>query len=123
MNKEQMDKLLVMAVEKYEILVIKSVLKKIPSQSVYKELAVGKTDFVRLKNKLLLVGRILEVNEKDRILIAAVDSGIGNANPCIMVVLMEEESVFIDAFAVEGLIKQRTARNAVDSLCKKLQGK
>ncbi len=123
MDKEMMDKLLCKAVEKYEISVTEKMLKKVPSQSVYETLKAEGFDYAQLRNKLYSLGNVLEEDKKKKSYVTAINGGIGKANPCIVLTCMDKDTVYIDAFAPEGLINQHTAKKVVESLKKVLSSR
>ena len=50
-----------------------------------------------------------------------IESGVMNANPCIVVTQLFENKAVMFGFAREGLIKQQTARKAINKLKKELE--
>ena len=66
------------------------------------------------------IGNILQFDEENQVCTAVVGSGFANMNPALVVAMMEDQTLYLAAYAKEGLIKQHTAekalKNIVDSL-------
>ena len=121
MDKKQMDQFLIKAVKKFEPGVNEKMLEKVSKQSEYAELQIDGISFLAVRDKLILLGKVLEENEKKKLYTGCINAGVGNSNPCILVVYVNENQVVIDAFAREGLITQHTAKKAVKKLKESLQ--
>ena len=121
MDKKQMDQFLIKAVKKFEPGVNEKMLEKVSKQSEYAELQIDGISFLAVRDKLILLGKVLEENEKKKLYTGCINAGVGNSNPCILVVYVNENQVVIDAFAREGLINQHTAKKAVKKLKESLQ--
>lgn len=123
MENEQLYKRLQKSVKKYEPGADDKLLKKVETQCVYEEIDSKGLKFKQLRDKLMLLGSIMEEDEKKNIYVAVVNAGAKNGNPCIMVANLLEDKVAVYAYAREGLIKQHTAKKAVDKLKKEVKKK
>lgn len=121
MENELLYKKLENAVKKYEPGADKKLLSKVKTQCSYETIDCKGLRFKQLRDKLLLIGTILEEDEQNNTYVAVVNAGIKNGNPCIMVTNLAADQVAIYAFAREGLIKQQTAKKAIEILKKKLE--
>ena len=121
MDKKQMDQFLIKAVKKFEPGVNEKMLEKVSKQSEYEELQIDGITFLAVRDKLILLGKVLEENEKKKLYTGCINAGVGNSNPCILVVYVNVNMVVIDAFAREGLINQHTAKKAVKKLKESLR--
>ena len=71
-----------------------------------------------IRDALIEVGDILEEKLDAGIYIAAVKAGSGDANPALVVALVEGSKCSLAACAREGLIKQSTAKKAIEKIKK-----
>ena len=120
MDKDSMIKRLKEAVAKYLPSADKKLLSQISNQYIYEELDKN-IEFLLLRDVLLDVGTILEEDIENCTYVAVIESGVLNANPCIVVAQLFDNKVVINGFAQEGLIKQQTARKAINKLKKELE--
>ncbi len=116
MDKESLYKQLENAVNKYEPGADKKLMSKVKTQCSYETIDCKGLRFKQLRDKLLLIGTILEEYEQNKTYVAVVNAGIKNGNPCIMVTNLAADQVTIYAFAREGIIKQQTAKKAIEKL-------
>lgn len=71
-----------------------------------------------VRDVLTEVGDILKEDLEDRCYVAVVMAGTGNANPALVVALIEKSKCSLGACAKEGLIKQSTAKKALEKIKK-----
>ena len=116
MDKKQMDQFLIKAVKKFEPGVNEKLLDKVCKQSEYAEVKIEGIKYKIVRDNLIFLGKILDENEKRKTYTVCINAGVANSNPCIVVVYVDTDLVFIDAFAREGLINQHTARKAVKKI-------
>ena len=116
-----MDQFLIKAVKKFEPGVNEKLLEKVSKQSEYLEMNIEGIKYEIVRDNLILLGNILEENEKRKTYTVCINAGVANSNPCIIVVYVDKDEVFIDAFAREGLIKQHTARKAIKKIKDKFE--
>lgn len=121
MDKKQMDQFLIKAVKKFEPGVNPKMLEKVSKQSEYAELSIEGIKYKVVRDNLILLGNILEENEKKKTYTVCINAGVANSNPCIIVVYVDMDKVFINAFAREGLINQHTARKAIKKIKDKFE--
>ncbi len=121
MDKKQMDQFLLKAVKKYEPGVTAKMLEKVDKQCEYAEITVKGINYRIVRDNLIILGNIIEQNEKKKTYTVCINAGVANSNPCIIVVYVDKDLVFVDAFAREGLINQHTARKAVKKIKDKFE--
>ena len=108
------------AVAKYVPGADKKLLSQVTRQYISEELDITLA-FLQLRDVLLNIGTILEEDKDNNIYVAVIESGVMNANPCIVVTQLFENKAVMFGFAREGLIKQQTARKAINKLKKELE--
>ncbi len=90
-----------------------------------KQATFGKIEFQEelhtlrvIRDVLIEVGDILEEDLDSGCYIATVKAGVGSANTAIVVALVDGQVSFFGACAKEGLIKQSTAKKALEKIKK-----
>lgn len=73
-------------------------------------------DKTKLRFHLMKIGRILEYDEGLNIFVAIIKSGLGNKNPAIVGLMLQDKMLYIVAYAKEGLIHQGTAQKAIQKI-------
>lgn len=71
---------------------------------------------MKLRDYLMEIGTILEIDEKSGIYVELVKCGIGNKNPAIVGMKLKNKMLYIASYAKEGLINQRTAEKAIQKI-------
>jgi len=71
-----------------------------------------------VRDALIEVGEILEEDLDSGLYIATVKAGAANANPALVVAIAEAHGAKLGACAKEGLIKQSTAKKAIEKVRK-----
>ena len=78
-------------------------------------------DFLLVSQLLNAIGNILQFDEENQVCTAVVGSGFANMNPALVVAMMENQTLYLAAYAKEGLIKQHTAEKALKNIVDSLQ--
>ena len=91
----------------------KAALKLATSSVEAKIQSINGDTYAQAKAALCKCGTILEENSADKIISGAILAGTANLNPSIVVLWIEDNTIYIKASAKEGLIKQHTAERAV----------
>ena len=118
-SKENQDQILIQTLADFDILGkgkgIEAVAKRLPTISYQKTVTISKENTLEYCEKILKKqGNILKYDEDNQRLIAIVGSGFWNLNPTIIVLQITNGEVHISAAAKEGLIKQHSAKKAID---------
>lgn len=72
-----------------------------------------KVTYKKLRDLIIRIGKIIDENEEQQIYVFTIQSGkLGNE--AVVVLGMQEQDVYMRAFAKEGLIKQHTCERALD---------
>lgn len=72
--------------------------------------------FLELRDSLIGSGRIIEEDEESETYVVEIKAGIGNMNPAMVSMCIEEGMLVCFAYAKEGKINQNTASNALDKI-------
>lgn len=86
--------------------------KKVTTDSIY----VGDIKQIRVRDYLMEVGTILEVDEKSGTFVAIIKSGIFNKNLAIVGLMLKDKTLYIAAYAKEGFINQRTTEKVIQNI-------
>lgn len=92
---------------------------KLPTEAVHMNIENG--DFLLVSQLLNAIGNILQFDEENQVCTAVVGSGFANMNPALVVAMMEDQTLYLAAYAKEGLIKQHTAEKALKNIVDSLQ--
>ena len=75
---------------------------------------------VEVKEAFMEVGKVIELSDDGMECVAVVGAGVANMNIALVVTKMGKDKVEFAATANEGLIKQNTAKHAIDRVEKRL---
>lgn len=92
---------------------------KLPTEAVHINIENG--DFLLVSQLLNAIRKILQFDEENQVCTAVVGSGFANMNPALVVAMMEDQTLYLAAYAKEGLIKQHTAEKALKNIVDSLQ--
>ncbi len=125
MNKDKLYSLLVDAIIRFDesqgILHTKDSLKILSTETAYGEIEAKESDaFLNARNALIESGKVLREERNKGLIEGLVFSGLGNMNPAVLVISVEKNTIYISAYAKEGLIKQHTAEKAIKRFQKAL---
>ena len=123
MTEKEINDVLLEAVSKFGKLIglssVKLTAKQLKTCSARKDFnSKAKDPFFDAKNALISSGKVLE-DEKEKT--GIVYAGAANLNPAVVSVKVEGSRVYIQAYAKEGLIKQKTAEKAVETVIRELE--
>lgn len=76
---------------------------------------------MKLRDQLMEIGTILEYDEESGVFIATIESGFGKKNLAIVGLVLRNETLYAVAYAEEGLIKQNTAKKAIQRIWARFQ--
>lgn len=71
---------------------------------------------LKLRDCLMEIGTILELEEHANVFVAIINSGFANRNPAIVGLRLTDSMLYIVAYANEGLIHQETAKKAIQKI-------
>ena len=71
---------------------------------------------MKLRDHLMEIGTILEHDEKSGTFVVTIGSGFGKKNLAIVGLMFKNETLYAVAYAEEGLIKQNTAKKAIQRI-------
>lgn len=119
MTKEKINGLLADAVGKYGLMigtkVTKNVVNKLPTTSEIKTFNSKEDDsFLNARNALMECGKVLLEDRENHIIEGIIYAGVANMNPSIAVIYVTKKEIQIATYAKEGLIKQHTAKKAIE---------
>lgn len=100
---------------------IKKVAMKLKKEFYIKKVESDYDTIVTIRDDLEKIGKILEENKKENYYLLSVGGGLLNLNPAICIVKLDKGIMNIIGYAKEGLIKQNTAKKAVDRIAKLLR--
>ena len=100
---------------------IKKVAMKLKKEFYIKKVESDCDTIVTIRDDLEKIGKILEENKKENYYLLSVGGGLLNLNPAICIVKLDKGIMNIIGYAKEGLIKQNTAKKAVDRIAKLLR--
>ena len=99
---------------------IKKIASKLKKDFCIEKVKSDDDSIVVFRDDLEKTGKILEENKKENYYLISVGGGLLNLNPAICIVKLDKGIVNIIGYAKEGLIKQNTAKKAVDRISKVL---
>jgi hypothetical protein len=117
-TKEELSEELTRALRQYGVdygfVITDKSLSKMMKTKVFETVGCGGVDGKRLCEALMKSGKILEQSDDGKRYIAVVGAGVANRNVAFVVLALNKESLSAAAVAREGIIKQGTARKAID---------
>lgn len=121
---KKIDDLLLEKIGKYGLGIgdaaIKKIALKLKKDYCTEKVESNNDSIIAFRDELEKTGKILEENLKENYYLVSVGGGLLNLNPAICIVKLDEGMVHIIGYAKEGLIKQNTAKNAVNKIAKLL---
>jgi len=87
---------------------------------VEKSISVRKMTFANLRDCLIGLGTILEEDFELNSYIVSVPAGIADMNNAIIAIQLTKNELYICGYAPEGLIKQHTAKKAIEKIEKRV---
>ena len=109
MDKQFAEDKLIQAVRDYDPFYTQNNESRIWSEFVYKEITGINTTLLLLRDQLILLGKVLEEHPDGGYYISSIAI---KHNPTLVFIGLESGTVYIAAYAKEGLIKQHTAEKA-----------
>lgn len=100
---------------------IKKVATKLKKEFYIEKVKCDEGSIVAVRDNLEKIGKILEENLKEHYYLLSVGGGLFNLNPAICIVKLDKGTMYVIGYAKEGLIKQNTAKKAVDRIIKELK--
>lgn len=101
---------------------VPKVVKKLKTEMEYDTFRVVGLNYGILRDALTRIGQIIEDRPERDEIIARVGAGFADMNFAVMVVSFTGEYISVASYAKEGLVKQRTAKKAIDNLKRSLSG-
>ena len=125
MTKDEMNDLLAQAVSKYALMIgvssTEKIIKKLDLSSESKALKAKEKDaFLNARNALMECGKVLLEDRNESRVEGIIYAGAANMNPSIVVACVDGDTITVMAYAKEGLIKQKTAKKAIERFEKML---
>lgn len=119
MKQEELNEQLAKAISKYSLMIgyraTKGIVDRLPTCSEWRTVVSKESDaFLNARNAVMETGRVLLEDREQNTIEGIIYAGVGNMNPAIVVVRVFDNSITISAFAKEGVIKQHTAKKAID---------
>ncbi len=75
---------------------------------------------LKIRDTLLKIGTLLQENLEEEYYIGTLAAGIGNKNTAYIIIKKNKNSLDVCCYAREGLIKQHTARKAINKFEREL---
>lgn len=79
--------------------------------------------FLKLRDALITIGRIIEEDEEHKVYVAAIKAGLADMNTAYIAAGIEGDALELAVYAKEGLINQHTGDKAVEKLTNVLENK
>ena len=76
---------------------------------------------LKIRDTLLRMGNLLKENLEEEYYIGTIRAGIRNKNTAYIIIKKDKKILDVCCYAREGLIKQHTARKAIDKFERELQ--
>lgn len=119
MTKEQVNELLTNIISTYAPqfgrALTKAAARKLADSAVEEQLEnITGSTYTSAKTALSECGIILEENMSDGSIAGVIQSGAANMNPAFVLLSIEGNTIHMKASAKEGLIKQHTAKRAIE---------
>ena len=93
---------------------------RIKDELVETEEISEKVSMLKIRDTLLLIGNILKEDLDEEFYIGTINAGIANKNIAFIIIKKNEGNLAICCYAREGLIKQHTARKAIEKFEREL---
>lgn len=93
---------------------------RIKDELVETEEISEKVSMLKIRDTLLLIGNIIKEDLDEEFYIGTINAGIANKNIAFIIIKKNEGNLAICCYAREGLIKQHTARNAIEKFEREL---
>lgn len=81
---------------------------------------VTDVSMLKIRDTLLKIGTLLQENLEEEYYIGTIAAGIGNKNTAYIIIKKNKKSLGVCCYAREGLIKQHTARKAINKFEREL---
>ena len=99
---------------------LRNIIYQTPTETTYREIKVKESEsnqdlYLNVKNALANSGKVVEEHEHNGVIAGVILAGASDGNPALLVVDVESDNLKISAYAKEGLIKQHTVEEAIDS--------
>ena len=104
----------------YGFVVTDKSVRKLIDGSAYAAVEVKDCTPKKLAEAFMEVGKVIEQSDDGMECVAVVGAGVANMNIALVVTKMGKDKVEFAATANEGLIKQNTAKHAIDRVEKRL---
>lgn len=99
---------------------LQSILSQFPNVKLdkleYAQITADNIDYVQLGRLMSETGRVLQLDENTKSYVVAVRESSNALNEGVVALRMVDNTVFIAAYAQEGLIKQHTAEKIIQRL-------
>ena len=93
---------------------------RIKDELVETEEISEKVSMLKIRDTLLLIGNILKEDLDEEFYIGTINAGIANKNIAFIIIKKNEGNLAICCYSREGLIKQHTARKAIEKFEREL---
>lgn len=100
----------------YGFVITDKSIKKLIADEAFETMPSDARDGKFLAEALMKSGTVLEQSMDEKSYIAIVGAGVANMNYAFLALKLKEESISIVAVAKEGLIKQGTAKKAIEKV-------
>jgi len=98
-----------------------SVANLLKKHSITNSVHVTDITLEHLRKAIAACGNILEENVEEQFFIAVIHTGHMNATSALVAVVLRRDTIEFAAYAKEGLIKQRLAQKAINSIKENLK--
>lgn len=126
-NKAELNKELTRALRQYGadygFAITDKNIEKLIEAAVFDEIHLNRCGGKLLAETLMKFGKVLEQSDDEKSYIAIVRAGVANMNYALLALKLDGEDISIAAVAKEGLIKQGTAKGAVEKVIRNLREK
>lgn len=116
MEKNKNDKLLLKLVKKYKAADCKTSSEKIMKDISSVTVLDTKISIAQIRDVLLSIGSIIEEDMGGNSYAVEIKAGVTNANVALVLITLDETTLYLSAYAREGLIKQHTAEKAIQKI-------
>ena len=93
---------------------------RIKDELVETEEISEKVSMLKIRDTLLLIGNIIKEDLDEEFYIGTINAGIANKNIAFIIIKKNEGNLAVCCYAREGLIKQHTARKAIEKFEREL---
>lgn len=100
----------------YGFVITDKSIKKLIGAEAFETMSFEDCNGKLLAEALIKTGKVLEQSEDERSYIAVVGAGVADMNYAFLALRLDDGSINIAAVAKEGLIKQNTAKKAIDKV-------